>query len=316
MADCGASAEDKLVAHLDRLLRELETTEHLSSWSRSYYNDVNTTVRLLSRRNTELALSSMEDVLGLADETVFFLPSLKNIAEASMAVRSARAADDLCGQWNTYEYFVTATRDQIEACLAADADPMEKDEHGDTPLHNATSANGAPEVVELLLDVDADPNWKGALGNTALHNAIAYSSYPAVVKMLIDKGADLGARNVLDATPVDHIANNDSLEVVATLAALLPDVRALDRPLLALTLSGRNLDVLDALYRANPRARYRLGLTALHVAAREANRPEVVRTLLAAGADAHAEDERGFTPVQVIEADTPAAREIMEMLRR
>ena len=55
-----------------------------------------------------------------------------------------------CEQWNTEEFFRTATVEDVTACLAAGADVAARTEDGHTPLHQAAFVNENPAVVQAL----------------------------------------------------------------------------------------------------------------------------------------------------------------------
>lgn len=316
LADGGIAAESILVNHLHRLLRDLETSDDNPEGRPDHDADIETTVHLLSRLKTEPAVAAMKSVLAIPDSEEPFLAELKTFVKTSLGDQLARSEKITCDQWNTYEYFVTATPDEVAACLAAGANPNAMDEDGDTVLNLAIGANSSSTVVKMLLKAGAEPNATGVLRFTPLHVALGHNSHPGVVEVLIEEGANLKAQDVFDSTPVDNVAGNDNPEVINALAAKLENRRMLDRPLLALILSGRNLEVLCALYKANPQARYVLGYTPLHVAAAEADRPHVVEALLAAGAKPTDKDERGLTPEEVVNTAAPGATEIIRMLRQ
>ena len=61
-----------------------------------------------------------------------------------------------CEEWNTKEYFQTATVENVTACLDAGADPVARNENGVTPLHWAARGNENPAVIAALVDAGAD----------------------------------------------------------------------------------------------------------------------------------------------------------------
>ena len=315
MGDCGVAAESILVEHLNQLLGELKTTDNLPGLSRSHYFNIETAVQLLSRMNTKPSTAAMKAVYNFPESKLFFIPSVKKIAARSLA-RSGALGGAACEKWKTFEYFVTATEKDVDECLAAGVDPMSKDAYGDSRLHVAIGANSPLEVVQALLEAGAKVNASGASGNTPLHVAIGHSNRPAVIRALLEAGADLEVRNNLGYTPVDNLGGNNNPSIINLLPSYLPDHSALDKPLLASILSGKNLEGLKALYKANRTARYESGFTPLHIAAAEAKRPNVVKVLLDAGADSKGKDKFGRTPAELVNSDTPAARQIVEMLRR
>ena len=66
-----------------------------------------------------------------------------------------------CEEWNTPEFFETATVEDVTACLAAGADVNARTEDGYTPLHHAAWGNVNAAVVEALLDAGANAAARG-----------------------------------------------------------------------------------------------------------------------------------------------------------
>ena len=54
----------------------------------------------------------------------------------------------------------------ISVLLEAGADPIARDELGETPLHEAAQSNGNPDVITVLLEAGADPRAQDELGRT------------------------------------------------------------------------------------------------------------------------------------------------------
>ena len=73
-----------------------------------------------------------------------------------------------CGQWNTEEFFETATAKDVTACLADRADVGARDESGITPLHWAAVGNQNPAEIQPLLAAGADPMMRTAMGRITL----------------------------------------------------------------------------------------------------------------------------------------------------
>lgn len=192
---------------------------------------------------------------------------------AAGADRSSRPAD-----W-TELHGVAAWGDpaSVRALVAAGADMSALDEIGRSALHIAAGYGNADTVKELVA-LGADPNARTNAGLTPLH----YTEDPESAQALIAAGADPNARDERGRTPLHHLlalADLDSKGAVSDYPAF---VKVL----------------LDA--GANPNARSEvLGFsgTLLHEAAesRHAELAEVVKMLLAAGADLN-QRENGDTP--------------------
>ncbi len=179
-----------------------------------------------------------------------------------------------CDQWNTEEFFASATVEDVNACLAAGS------------------------------DVAAPADSVGVRGYTPLHHAAEFSDNPLVIEALLAAGADLTADTNSYRQPVELAARNENLAVLQALLAAGADVMIqdpVDVTLLHIAAEyNTNPDViqylLDAGLQVDARDRY-LDKTPLHAAASYNENPQVIEVLLAAGADVNARDESGETPL-------------------
>ena len=120
-----------------------------------------------------------------------------------LAVWPASAAD--CENWNTTEFFKTATPKAVTDSLQARADAKTRDdEYGATPLHNAAMHNQNPAFFAALLNAGADLNARNKSGRTPLHAAAAFNENPAIITALLDAGADAKAKDESGKTPFDY----------------------------------------------------------------------------------------------------------------
>ncbi|GAB7045830.1 ankyrin repeat domain-containing protein [Catenuloplanes indicus] len=162
--------------------------------------------------------------------------------------------------------------------LAAEADPLARDNQRRVPLDHASTADvarllpgadgaaglhghvtsGRDEVVAVLLDRGADPHLRDAHGKSALHHART----PAMVRMLVAAGASPHAVDREGLTPLHHAPD------VATARALLA--------------AG-----------ADPHATDPRGRTPLHTAADA----DLIAVLLGAEVPVDVPDGRGWTPL-------------------
>uniref|UniRef100_A0A7N0ZU62 Potassium channel n=1 Tax=Kalanchoe fedtschenkoi TaxID=63787 RepID=A0A7N0ZU62_KALFE len=142
-------------------------------------------------------------------------------------------------------------------------DANESDRNGRTALHIA-AANGSENCVLLLLDYGADPNSRDSEGNVPLWEAIS-NGHNSVVKLLMDNGAML---------------SNGDVGQYACLAV-----------------EKKDLSLLKEIVRCGGDVTQpsRNGMTALHAAVSEES-IEIVKYLLAQGADADIPDMHGWTP--------------------
>ena len=111
-----------------------------------------------------------------------------------------------CEEWNTKEYFQTATVEDVTACLDAGADPKVQDYDGDTPLNKAAGYNENPAVSEVLLAAGAKLEARASMQNTPLHQAARYNENSAVVQVLLAAGAELEVRDKDGNTPLHWAA--------------------------------------------------------------------------------------------------------------
>jgi ankyrin repeat protein len=108
-------------------------------------------------------------------------------------------------------------REWIKLLLANGADPNERDEKGNTPLHVAILV-GNDEAADLLLAHGADINARNESSITALHYAVSGGRMEAVIELLT-KGADVNARDNHGDTPLHNAALRGYKEVVSVLLA-------------------------------------------------------------------------------------------------
>ena len=207
-----------------------------------------------------------------------------------------------CEEWNTKEYFQTATVEDVTACLDAGADPKVRDYDGDTPLNKAAGYNENPAVSEVLLAAGAKLEARASLQNTPLHWA-AGNKNSAVVQVLLAAGAELEVRNEDGFTPLHRAAMNKNLAVIQALIDAGADLKVRDKwgftPLHRAARYNENSAVLEILLAAGAelKVRDKWGNTLLHRAARYNENSAVLEILLAAGAELEVRDKDGNTPL-------------------
>ena len=179
---------------------------------------------------------------------------------------------------------------------------------GETPAVFKAAETGNTAIVSELLARRADTDWRNRNGQTALF-AACMRGHVGVVKALLDAGADVDARDREDRTALLALAAEKSdkvkIEVVCMLLGKGADVEVKDSigrtPLLWAATNG-NLRLVEALLsgsgglerKVNISASNNRGRTALHLAA-ESNHEEMVKLLLANGADSRAVSDGGWT---------------------
>ena len=132
--------------------------------------------------------------------------SAATLALALLALPASAQED--CDDWNTHDFFYTATAASVTACLEAGADlgaihdvEWDSPDGGNTPLHFASRYSRDPAVFTVLLEAGADVQARNGHGQTPLHLAVQ-GKKPAVVSELVGAGADLNARDRDGNTPL------------------------------------------------------------------------------------------------------------------
>jgi ankyrin repeat protein len=173
------------------------------------------------------------------------------------------------------------------------------DRFGVTPLHHA-AARGADDVVDLLLAAGAPVGATTRYGDTPLHWAVTEGA--ALNPPLMDVDPAAGAREKVAARLIAAGASPNARNTFG------------DTPLFgAVALGDRRC--VKVLVRAGADVNLKSdGWTALHQAALYKVEPEIVRYLLAAGADPTQRDRDGKSPRDV--AQEQQARPLIELLSK
>jgi ankyrin repeat protein len=205
----------------------------------------------------------------------------------------ARSADS-AGSTALMQSAYAGTLEIMEALLAAGADVKARNHRKATALHWALSD---PMKVKLLLLHGADVDARTVDGRTALHAATMQPSGARVVKLLLEVGADVDARTMTGSTPLFGAAaaglDNTLLLLDHGADPNIPSQNG-TTPLMV----ARTADVVWLLVAKGARinARSKRGETALAAAAGRGD-DESVKLLLSKGADVNAADYRGYTPL-------------------
>jgi hypothetical protein len=148
--------------------------------------------------------------------------------------------------------------------------------------------------VRFLLDHGAKPEASALVAAAAANDM-------AGIRMLMDRGVPVGGKDEIGRTPLMHAAGNGNLKAVALLLAKGADVNAI------------TADRADTVKNGPVAMGY---LTALMLAA-PAGGPEIVKTLLDAGAKVNALDVRQMTPLMLaVATDHADPRTVRLLLER
>lgn len=222
---------------------------------------------------------------------------LQSLLIAVLALTATAWAAD-CTGWDTWELFEPAGATEVRECLEAGLRADARDENGVTPLHLAAGFGDKFDIT-VLLKAGADANARIQGGLTPLHLAVRNSS--EAILILLDAGAEVDARTEDGWTPL-HFACGSSPAAALVLLAAGADVNAQDedgqtplyRAVAPLT-RPVSPTLIGALLAAGAWVNIP-GNSPLHHAARFADNPAVIETLLSAGADASARDNEGKIP--------------------
>jgi len=195
-----------------------------------------------------------------------------------------------------------------------------KDKIGETPLHMAANL-GYKGAVEQLLEKGAKVNSRDKLGETPLHLA-AGSGHKDVAELLLAKGADVNAINNGGVTPLYMSYQKGRIDVVELLRRHggtgeidwnLVGIMNQSDLFLVVTEAGDIVKISDML-KDNPKLVYcrnKMGNTPLHLAM-NMGYIDIVKLLLAKGADVNARDSYSSTPLHY--AAKSGRKDIAELL--
>lgn len=173
---------------------------------------------------------------------------------------------------------------KVRLLLSHDADINAKTVEGKTPLYISAMQPAGSEVTQLLLSKGADPKVKDIAGRTPLM-AAALDGNLETMRLLIEKGADVNAATEAGVTALMDAARSRSLAAVKLLI-------------------DRGADV---------NARTKRNNTAIAAAASFGN-PGIVKLLLEKGARIDVLDERNYSPLMYAAYSEAMPVEIVRML--
>jgi len=184
----------------------------------------------------------------------------------------------------------------------------EQDSRSNTPLHLA-ARSGKGEIVKLLLARGADVNASDKYGWTPLHRA-AGAGHAEIAKALLDKGANVNAEDEDGDTPLHWAARYGKTGLARILLRRAADAKALDKKYRTPARVGEIVKLVLA-RGADVNASDKYGWTPLHRAA-GGGPAEIAKLLLDAGANVNARMEDGWTPLH--EAALGGDAEVVKLL--
>ena len=231
-------------------------------------------------------------------------------------------------EFNSWEFFRSATVKEVRDRLLAGCDPNERDAHGVTPLYHAAAATGDPDVIVLILEAGGDARVSGNTGDTPLHWAAGDSDQPRVLEFLLRAGANPNARSDDGDTPLHQVARrrpgNPTIIEILVKAGADPNVLG-EYQYTPLHWAASNCEdpaVIAALTKgnANPNLRGVGGTIALQMAVSynsviwgEDGKTDIVEALLLAGADPNVADDDGNTAMHFAARGTDTLK-VFELL--
>jgi ankyrin repeat protein len=207
---------------------------------------------------------------------------------------------------------------------------------------NARNASGStalmwsvtdPKKVRLLLDNNADVNVASRSGRTALIIAAFANPSAEVVRLLLGKGANVAVMDQRKTTPMNAATFGNDTATIRLLLEASADIETADTfigltPLINAS-GNRNLEAVKLLLAkgANVNAVSKTeGLPRIQTGTVEFGGftpllmsvpfgpPEIVRTLINAGARVNVQDYRGFSPLMLAAATDKANPETVRLL--
>lgn len=131
-----------------------------------------------------------------------------------------------CTDWNSYDFWKTATADLVSRCLPS-MDLAASPNADKYAIHYAASKADSAEIMQILIDAGADLEARDAHGATALISA-AFNQNADITASLITAGANVAAENDNGATALHFAALNNGPAVLTQLMNAGADIYSTD----------------------------------------------------------------------------------------
>jgi ankyrin repeat protein len=202
----------------------------------------------------------------------------------------------------------------MRVLIESGADPNATNRRKSTPLFWAL--HDIPKVT-LLLEHGANVNAKSIDGRTPVYQSAVLANGAGVLKMLLDKGGDPNAKTIIGMTPA-MAAAGANVAALKLLIEHKADVNARNAAGATALMAAARMNRTDAVRMlldagADPNVRTKRNETALAEAATSGN-GEIVRMLLDKKVDVDVADIRGYTPLIYAGGSEAMSPDVVKML--
>jgi ankyrin repeat protein len=225
----------------------------------------------------------------------------------ALVARSGDCSISFTRAVNLHDAVRAGHRAAVQSAIEAGADVNEPDAWG-TPLDIAVS-KGSDEIVQLLIDAGADIEGAtslGAGGEHPLHLTAARAARASTARLLVARGAQLNSRDARGRTPLIIAVLANNMEVANVLLSAGADLEATDserdHSALSWAACWGLITTAEFLLSKGAQINHRTGPdgdTPLHRAVVCCKGAEMIRYLVAHGADVNATNKKGLTPMQL-----------------
>jgi ankyrin repeat protein len=221
--------------------------------------------------------------------------AMKVLIEKGADVNAKNAFDSTALMWSVTDIH------KVRMLLDRGADVNAVSKQGHTALLLAAMSDGSAPIVRLLIDKGADVK---AVDNNKMNGLLAasFANDLESVYIFIDAGLDVNSKDIAGQTPLMNAAGRGNLAMTKLLLSKGADVKVVSD-------DKNSMGVKNG-----PIA---LGRFTALILASTYGPPELVKTLLDAGADVNAKDVRGMTPLMLaLSTDRQDAAVIKMLLAR